>query len=95
MVNEWVVYAKPCASHTPAVIGYLARYTHRIAISDARIAAVDAPTVQFSYQDSRENHVRRRMTLDGVEFIRRYLQHSLPKGLMRVRHYGFLANRTR
>ena len=95
MASDWVVYAKPCLSHEQAVVGYLARYTHRIAISDQRIEAVDAQTVQFSYKDTRDGHTRKLMTLDGEEFIRRYLQHILPKGLMRIRHYGFLANRCR
>ena len=95
MASEWVVYAKPCVSYTPAVVDYLARYTHRIAISDPRIAAVDDHTVRFSYRDSRNENAPRVMSLEGEEFIRRYLQHILPKGLMRIRHYGFLANRCR
>ena len=95
MASEWVVYAKPCLSHEPAVISYLARYTHRIAISDQRIAAVTAQTVEFSYKDRRTGDPRKVMRLEGEEFIRRYLQHILPKGLMRIRHYGFLANRCR
>ncbi len=95
MATGWVVYAKPCLSHEHAVVEYLARYTHRIAISDQRIEAVDAQTVQFSYKDARDHNTRKTMTLKGEEFIRRYLQHLLPKGLMRIRHYGFLANRCR
>ena len=95
MTSEWVVYAKPCLSHAPAVVGYLARYTLRIAISDQRLEALDAETVQFSYKDSHDDNLRNVITLDGEEFIRRYLQHILPKGLMRIRHYGFLANRGR
>ncbi len=95
MASDWVVYAKPCVSHQQAVVSYLARYTHRIAISDQRLASFDAQSVQFSYKDSRDDHARKIMTLDGEEFIRRYLQHILPKGLMRIRHYGFLANRHR
>lgn len=95
MENEWVVYAKPCLSHQHAVVAYLARYTHRIAISDQRIVAVDEQTVRFSYKDTVDGHTRKVMTLDGEEFIRRYLQHILPKGLMQIRHYGSLANRCR
>ena len=95
MASEWVVYAKPCLSHEHTVIDYLARYTHRIAISDQRLVAMDAQSVQFSYKDARDGNLRKTMTLDGEEFIRRYLQHILPKGLMRIRHYGFLANRCR
>lgn len=95
MSTDWVVYAKPCLSHEPAVVRYLARYTHRIAISDQRIVAVDEQTVRFSYKDTADGSSRKEMALDGAEFIRRYLQHILPKGLMRIRHYGFLANRCR
>lgn len=95
MASEWVVYAKPCLSHSHAVVSYLARYTHRIAISDQRILAVDEKSVRFSYKDTVDGHTRKVMTLAGEEFIRRYLQHILPKGLMRIRHYGFLANRCR
>ena len=95
MASDWVVYAKPCLSHQHAVVDYLARYTHRIAISDQRLVAMDTQSVQFSYKDYRDGNARKTMTLDGEEFIRRYLQHILPKGLMRIRHYGFLANRGR
>ena len=95
MASDWVVYTKPCLSHQHAVIDYLARYTHRIAISDQRLVAVDSQSVQFAYKDSRDHNIRKTMSLDGEEFIRRYLQHILPKGLMRIRHYGFLANRCR
>ena len=95
MAAPWVVYAKPCLSHEPAVVQYLARYTHRIAISDQRIVALDEQTVRFTYRDTRDGSRRKEMALDGDEFIRRYLQHILPKGLMRIRHYGLLANRSR
>lgn len=95
MASEWVVYANPCLSHEASVIQYLARYTHRIAISDERIIAIDERTVRFTWRDRSEQRTRKVMTLDGEEFIRRYLQHVLPKGLMRIRHYGFLANRCR
>jgi hypothetical protein len=95
MAHEWVVYAKPCLPEAHTVVHYLARYTHRVAISDQRIVAVDDETVQFSYKDTADGSRRKVMTLAGEEFIRRYLQHILPKGLMRIRHYGFLANRCR
>jgi hypothetical protein len=95
MSTPWVVYAKPCLSHAQSVLGYLARYTHRIAISDQRITAIDDTHVHFTYKDTRDGRTRKTMALDGEEFVRRYLQHILPKGLMRIRHYGFLANRRR
>lgn len=95
MDTDWVVYSKPCLQHTATVIDYLARYTRRIAISNARVVQVDAREVTLSYKDYRHGTRHRRMTLAGEEFVRRFLLHVLPKGLMRVRHYGFLANRCR
>ena len=79
----------------PTVVDYLARYTHRIAISNARILDIDAREVTFRYTDYRDHHRTKVMHLEGEEFVRRFLLHILPKGLMRVRHYGFLANRSR
>lgn len=95
MAGEWVVYAKDCLEHTVGVVAYLARYTHRIAITDARILRVDATQVTFRYMDYRDGRRGKTMQLAGEEFVRRYLQHILPKGLMRIRHFGFLANRCR
>jgi hypothetical protein len=95
MARDWVVYTKPCLNHTETVVEYLGRYTHRIAISNARILAVDKAGVTIRYQDYRDGGRHKTMHLDGEEFVRRYLLHILPKGLMRVRHYGFLANRCR
>lgn len=95
MRTDWVVYSKPCLQHTGSVIDYLARYTRRIAISNARVLRVDAREVTLSYKDYRHGARHRRMILTGEEFVRRFLLHVLPKGLMRVRHYGFLANRFR
>jgi len=95
MATEWVVYSKHCLQHTSSVIDYLARYTHRIAISNARLRQADEHSVTFSYKDYRQGARPRQMTLNGGEFVRRLLLHILPKGLMRVRHYGFLANRCR
>jgi len=94
MAKEWVVFAKPCRAHTESLIGDLARYTHRIAISNARILGVDGDKVYVSYRDYRDGE-HKTLTLDAAEFIRRFLLHVLPKGLMRVRHYGLLANRCR
>lgn len=95
MATEWVVYSKDCLEHTPAVVRYLARYTRRIAISNARILAVDDHQVTLRYRDYRDRNRHKALVLDGEEFVRRFLLHVLPKGLMRVRHYGFLANRCR
>jgi len=94
MAEEWVVVAKSCLAHTESVIGYLARYTHRIAISNARILGLDDDQVSLSYRDYRDGQ-HKTLTLDAPELIRRFLLHVPPKGLMRVRHYGLLANRCR
>ncbi len=74
---------------------YLARYSHRIAISNRRIVNIKGDRVQFTYKDYRDHDRIKVMALEGVEFIRRFLMHVLPKGLMRIRHYGWLANRCR
>lgn len=95
MQTAWVVYSKACVSHTDTVVAYLARYSHRIAISDQRLVALEDDQVAFRYKDYRDHDQQKVMWLSGVEFIRRFLLHVLPKGLMRIRHYGFLANRCR
>lgn len=94
MHKAWVVYSKPCLNHTQSIVGYLARYSHRIAFSDSRLISLEAGQVQFRYRDYRDNQPKV-MTLSVQEFIRRYLQHILPKGFMRIRHYGLLSNRCR
>lgn len=95
MAAEWVVYTKNCLNHTGTVVDYLARYSHRIAITNARLLAVDDTQVTFRYKDYRDGSRQKTLRLDGTEFVRRYLLHVLPKGLMRIRHFGFLANRCR
>lgn len=95
MSETWVVYTKACLSHTTTVVEYLARYSHRIAITNARVLALDDSGVTLRYKDYRDGDKHKLMHLDGEEFVRRLLLHFLPKGLMRIRHYGFLANRTR
>jgi hypothetical protein len=95
MEENWVVYAKHCLNHTPNVVDYLARYTHRIALTNARILKVDESGVQLRYKDYRDNNRDKTMHLEGREFVRRYLLHVLPKGFTRVRHYGFLAGSCR
>ena len=94
MQKDWVVYSKHCLNRTDSIIGYLARYTHRIAISDQRIVDISNDQICFSYKDYRDDQ-QKVMALDPSEFIRRFLLHVLPKGLMRIRHYGILANRCR
>lgn len=94
--REWVVYAKRPFGSAEQVLKYLARYTHRVAISNHRLEALEDGQVTFRYKDYRKPRDRQRMmTLDGGEFLRRFLQHVLPKGFVRIRHYGFLANRHR
>jgi len=90
-----VVYTKSCLNHTATVVSYLARYTHRIAITNARLLSVDDEGVLMSYTDYRDGQRDKTLRLSGAEFVRRFLLHILPKGLMRIRHYGFLANRCR
>ena len=94
MQIDWMVYSKPCLNRTDSVIGYLAQYTHRIAISNQRIIDINNDEVRLRYKDYRDNR-QKVMALQAGEFIRRFLLHVLPKGLMRIRHYGFLANRCR
>ena len=92
--SEWVVYAKKPFGGSGAVLAYLARYTHRVAISNRRLIAVNPMGVTFKYKDYRLQGSERYklMTLAADELIRRFLMHVLPKGFHRVRHYGFLAN---
>jgi Putative transposase/Transposase zinc-binding domain len=94
---DWVVYAKKPFSGPEAVLAYLARYTHRVAISNSRLIAANADGVTFKYKDYRVEGPERykTMTLSPHEFIRRFLLHVLPRGFMRIRHYGILANRHR
>jgi predicted RNA-binding Zn-ribbon protein involved in translation (DUF1610 family) len=94
MQKEWVVYSRYCLKQTDSIIGYLSRYTHRIAISNQRIIDIKNNQVQFRYKDYRDDR-QKLMTLQADEFIRRFLMHILPSGFMRIRHYGLLANRCR
>jgi hypothetical protein len=93
--SEWVVYAKPPFGGPEQVLKYLARYTHRVAISNHRLAGLDDRTVTFQWKDYADGNTPKWMTLDGVEFLRRFLQHVLPGGFVRIRHFGLLANRHR
>jgi hypothetical protein len=91
--KEWVVYAKPPFGGPSQVLAYLANYTHRIAISNARIVAFDGDQVTFRYRHRPGSH--RLMTLPAHEFLRRFLLHVVPSRFVRIRYYGFMANRTR
>ena len=93
--QDWVVYAKPPFGGPAQVLKYLARYTHRVAISNGRLLKLEAGRVTFRYQDYADGHRQKTMTLDAVEFLRRFLQHVLPKGFLKIRHFGLLANRQR
>ena len=93
--HEWVVYAKRPFSSPVCVLKYLARYTHRVAISHQRLLSLNDGRVSFRYHDYARGQQDKVMTLDTPEFIRRFLLHTLPKGLVRIRYYGFLANRQR
>lgn len=93
--KNWVVYAKPPFGGPLQVLKYLARYTHRVAISNHRLLAMEHGRVTFAYKDYAHGERQRTMTLDAVEFLRRFLLHVLPKGFTRIRHYGLLANRIR
>jgi Putative transposase/Transposase zinc-binding domain len=88
--HDWVVYAKAALGGPAQVLEYLSRYTHRTAISNARIGTVSAAQVNFKVR-SNEHGGKRWLRLDGVEFVRRFLLHILPKGVKRIRHYGLLA----
>jgi Putative transposase/Transposase zinc-binding domain len=91
--KEWVVYAKAPFAGPAHVLDYVGRYTHRVAIANHRLLDVRDGCVRFAYRNRRQGNRVQTMTLDADEFIRRFLLHVLPHGFMRLRHYGFLANR--
>jgi hypothetical protein len=93
--EEWVVYAKPPFGGPEHVLQYLARYTHRVAISNHRLLSVDGDHVTFRWKDYAHHNKSRAMTLTLEEFLRRFLQHVLPRGVPRIRYFGWLANRRR
>jgi len=94
MQKDWVVYSKAVLHATDDVVDYLGRYTHRIALSDSRLHRGAFGEMQLDYLDYRDNK-RKRLVLENDELIRRFLLHVLPRGFVRVRHYGFLANNCR
>lgn len=92
---DWVVYAKPPFGGPRHALAYLGRYTHRVAIANSRLLALEAGKVRFTWKDYRKDGVTKVMTLAAAEFIRRFLLHTLPDGFHRIRYYGFLANGSR
>jgi Putative transposase/Transposase zinc-binding domain len=93
--TDWVVYAKPAFGGASAVLRYLGRYTHRVAISNHRLLAFDGEHVTFHWKDYAHGDERRTMTLSAMDFLRRFVQHILPRGFVRIRQSGFLANTCR
>jgi hypothetical protein len=91
--NNWVVYCKPPFGGPNKVLDYLGRYTHRVAISNHRIQAIEDGNVTFAYRDRRAGDTVKPTTVSAEEFLRRFLLHALPQSFMRIRHFGFLANR--
>jgi predicted Zn-ribbon and HTH transcriptional regulator len=91
-VTDWIAYAKRSFAGPEQVLEYLGRYTHRVAISNNRLSAIDNGRVVFTYRDRKGNNEKKTMTLNADEFIRRFLLHVLPKGFMKIRYFGFLAN---
>jgi hypothetical protein len=92
---EWVVYSKPPFGGPEHVLKYLARYTHRVAISNGRLINLENGAVRFRWRDSRHNNRSSTMRLEATEFIRRFVLHVLPAGFVKIRHFGLLANRNR
>ena len=93
--KNWVVYVKHAMAGPTPVLRYLGRYTHRVAISNHRLVSFDGEQVTFRWKDYARGNKQRLMTLSASEFLRRYVQHVLPHGFVRIRQFGFLANRHR
>ena len=92
MSKDWVVYSNPVISRTNTVVEYLARYTKRIGLTNARLLKMDETHVWLRYRNNRNEGRHQVMQLRGEELLRRFLLHLLPRGFMRVRYYGYLAN---
>lgn len=90
--KDWVVYSKPPLAGPEQVLDYFGRYTHRVAISNERLVSMERAQVTFRWKDRAHGNQAKLMRLDATEFMRRFLLHVLPRGLMRIRHYGLLAN---
>jgi hypothetical protein len=93
--KDWVVYAKPPLGGPEQVLKYLARYTHRVAISNHRLVKLEEGRVTFRYRDYADSRKEKLLTLSAEEFLRRFILHVLPKGFMKIRHYGLLSSRHR
>jgi predicted Zn-ribbon and HTH transcriptional regulator len=93
--QNWVVYAKRPFASPKTVVEYLGRYTHKVAISNQRLLSVSNQQVVSGYKDYRDASKKKVMTLGGTEFLRRFVQHILPHGFIRIRHYGFLASKNK
>jgi hypothetical protein len=93
--KDWVVYCKAPFKNANAIVKYLGNYSHRVAISNERLLSVDESSVTFRYKDYKQKGMRKTMTLEGGEFIRRFLLHILPKGFCKIRYYGLLSVRHR
>src|SRR6185369_1097849 len=93
--TDWVVYAKAPFGGPEQVLKYLTGSTHRVAISNARLVKVEEDQVFFRWKDYAQGNQQKVMALEAVEFIRRFLQHVVPTGFVRIRHYGLLGNRVR
>jgi hypothetical protein len=89
--KEWVVYAKAPFRGPDHLLHYLARYTHRVAISNHRLLAFDGQSVTFHWKDYAHGNKQRKMSISADEFLRRFLLHTLPRGFVRIRFFGFLA----
>lgn len=95
--KEWVVYSKEPFGNNQAVLNYIGRYSHRVAISNSRILNYDSEnhTVTFRYKDYKDHSKQKEMTLDACEFLRRFMLHILPSRFIKIRHYGFMSNSNR
>ena len=93
--RDWVVYSQPPAAGAEVVLKYLSRYVHRSALANGRLVSLTADAVSFTWKDYAHGGKERVLTLSGAEFLRRWLQHVLPKGFVKVRHYGLLASHGR
>jgi hypothetical protein len=93
--QPWVVYAKPAFGAPALVLRYLGRYTHRVAISNHRLLTFDGEHVTFRWKDYAHGNKQKKMTLEATEFLRRFTQHILPRGFVRIRQFGFLTNTRR
>lgn len=93
--KDWIAHVKPPFGGPEQVLRYLARYTHRVAISNGRLLGLEQGRVRFRWRDSKDHNRAQEMSLDAVEFLRRFLLHVLPCGFVKIRHFGFLSNRCR